>query len=88
MSLSDERIVWIESNNVVLRVRTYPTSGKKRAQRIPGTEFIGRFLRYVLPSDFKRTRHYGLVSPARKKRGLALARAAFDMPPPQPAVIE
>ena len=37
---------------------------------------------------FKRIRHYGLLSPARKKRGLAAARAALDVPPPQPKVIE
>lgn len=42
----------------------------------------------MLPSGFKRIRHYGLLSPARKKAGLAAARAALDVPPPQTAVIE
>jgi len=42
----------------------------------------------VLPSGFKRIRHYGLLSAARKRAGLAAARAARDAPPPDPVVIE
>lgn len=88
VAISNERIVGIERDAVVFRVRADPSSGKKRTIRLPGTEFIGRFLQHVLPSGFKRIRHYGLLSPARKKLGLAAARLALDVPPPQPAVIE
>lgn len=88
VAISNERIVGIERDAVAFRVRADPSSGKKRTIRLPGTEFIGRFLQHVLPSGFKRIRHYGLLSPARKKVGLAAARAALDVRPPQPAVIE
>jgi hypothetical protein len=49
---------------------------------IDGQDFIGRFLQHVLPSGFKRIRHYGLLSPARKAQKLAAARAALAMPAP------
>ena len=88
VAISNERIVGIEDKDVAFRVRADATSGKKRTLRLPGPEFIARFLQHVLPSGFKRIRHYGLLSPARKKVGLAAARAALDVPPPQPAVIE
>ncbi len=88
VAISNERIRGIDGNDVLLRVRADAQSGKKRTLRIPGPEFIGRFLQHVLPSGFKRIRHYGLLSPARKNRSLTAARAALDMPPPQPAVIE
>lgn len=88
VAISNERIVGIEGNEVAFRVRADPSGSKKRTLRIPGPEFIGRFLQHVLPSGFKRIRHYGLLSPARKTRGLALARAALCMPPPQMAVVE
>lgn len=88
VAISNERIVGIEGNAVAFRVRADATGGKKRTLRIPGTEFIGRFLQHVLPSGFKRIRHYGLLSPAKKKVGLAAARAALGVPPPQPAVVE
>lgn len=88
VAISNERIVGIAGNDVVFRVRADPASGKKRTVRLPGTEFIARFLQHVLPSGFKRIRHYGLLSPAKKKVGLTAARAALGVPPPQPAVIE
>lgn len=88
VAISNERIVSIAGGEVVFRVRADPESGRKRIIRLPGAEFINRFLLHVLPSGFKRIRHYGLLSPARKKAGLATARAALDVPPPQAAVIE
>jgi hypothetical protein len=88
VAISNERIVKINRNDVVFRVRGDPVSGRKRVVRLPGIEFIGRFLQHVLPSGFKRIRHYGLLSPARKKVGLTAARAALVVPPPQAAVIE
>jgi len=87
VAISNERIVGIEGGEVAFRVRN-PDGGGKRTLRVPGPAFIGRFLQHVLPSGFKRIRHYGLLSPARKKSGLAAARAALGVPPPQPATIE
>lgn len=87
VAISNERIVGIDGNEVAFRVRS-PEGNGKRTLRLPGTEFVGRFLQHVLPTGFKRIRHYGLLSPARKKLGLPAARAALGAPPPQPAVIE
>ena len=88
VAISNERIVGIDGNDVLFRVRADRSTGKKRTIHLPGTEFIGRFLHHVLPPGFKRIRHYGLLSPARKKNGLAAARAALGVPPPHPEVIE
>ena len=48
----------------------------------------GQSHRCRLPAGFKHIRHYGLLSPARKKMALAAARAALDVPPPDPALVE
>jgi hypothetical protein len=88
VAISNERILGIDGNDVLLRVRADPASGKKRTLHVPGTEFIDRFLQHVLPAGFKRIRHYGLLSPTRKKEALAAARAALNVPPPAPAVVE
>lgn len=88
VAIANERIVGIEGHAVLFRVRADQASGRKRTARLPGPEFIRRFLLHVLPQGFKRIRHYGLLSPARKRAGLAAARAALDVPPPAPAVIE
>lgn len=88
VAISNERLVGIGAGQVAFRVRADATSGKKRTLRLPGGEFIDRFLLHVLPRGFKRIRHYGLLSPARKRAGLAGARAALNVPAPQPVVIE
>ena len=43
---------------------------------------------HVLPSGFKRIRHYGLIGPAHKAARLAAARAALNAPVPDPVVVE
>lgn len=88
VAISNERILGIDGNDVLFRVRADTESGRRRTQRLPGIEFIGRFLQHVLPPSYKRIRHYGLLSPARKKMGLATARAALGVPPPEATVIE
>lgn len=87
VAISNERIVGIENEHVAFRVRA-DAEGKKRTLYLPGREFIARFLLHVLPGGFKRIRHYGLLSPARKKLGLAAARSALAVPPPETAIVE
>ncbi len=83
-----ERIVAIGEHEVAFRVRVNGDGGKKRTLRVPGTEFIKRFVQHVLPRGFKRIRHYGLLGAAHKSAHLAAARTALAAPQPQPAVIE
>ncbi len=86
VAISNERIVGIDGEVVAFRVRA--KAGGKRTIRLSGSAFIDRFLLHVLPKGFKRIRHYGLLAPGRKSFGLAAARVALAVPPPQPAVRE
>jgi hypothetical protein len=86
VAISNERIVAISQTEVAFRVRG--DNGKKRLIRLPGEQFIGRFLLHVLPPGFKRIRHYGLLGPAHKAAHLAAARAALQAPLPESACIE
>ncbi len=86
-AISNERIVAIRDDVVLLRVRA-DDGGAKRIVKIPGPTFIGRFLQHVLPPGFKRIRHYGLLAPARKTECLAAARQALQAPVPNPAARE
>jgi hypothetical protein len=87
VAISNERIVSMTPREVVFRVRG-ERAGKKRTVRLAGEAFIGRFLLHVLPAGFKRIRHYGLLAPAHKARRLAAARAALQVPAPDPVVLE
>ena len=88
VAISNERIVGIDGHAVAFRVRAHDAGGGKRTLRLPGAEFVRRFLLHVLPRSFKRIRHYGLLAPAHKAKRLAAARAALAAPQPEPALIE
>ncbi len=86
-AIGNERLVAIKGDKVLLRVRADDTGGK-RTIAMDGVQFIGRFLQHVLPSGFKRIRHYGLLAPADKTQRLALARQLLAMPPANPQARE
>ena len=60
--ISNERIIGIANGQVAFRVRA-DTGGKKCVLRLAGSELIARFLLHVLPSGFKRIRHYAWHPP-------------------------
>ena len=86
-AIGNERLVGLVGDRVLLRVRADGTGGK-RTLALEGTQFICRFLQHVLPSGFKRIRHYGLLAPAAKTQRLALARRLLTMPAANPQARE
>jgi hypothetical protein len=78
-AIGNERLVAIDGDRIVLRVRA-DDSGGKRTIGMPATDFVARLLQHVLPPGFKRIRHFGLLAPAAKAQKLAAARAALAMP--------
>ncbi len=78
-AIGNERLLGIDGERVRLRVRADDT-GAKRTIAIEANTFIERFMQHVLPSGFKRIRHYGLLAPAAKTQRLALARSLLAMP--------
>lgn len=78
-AIGNERLVGIAGDAVRLRVRADDLGGK-RTISMPGEQFIARLLQHVLPSGFKRIRHYGLLAPCAKTERLAQARRLLAMP--------
>ena len=78
----------LADGKVAFRVRDAGAANHRRTVALPAIEFIGRFLSHVLPPGFKRIRHYGLLASRHKTLKLAACRALFDLPPPDPLVIE
>ena len=83
VAISNERLVGMDATTVRFRVRA--TLGK-RVLPLTAEEFLDRFLLHVLPSGFKRIRHYGLLAPAAKAIQLSLARQALSVPKPDPVI--
>jgi hypothetical protein len=60
-----------------------------RIERLPGVEFLGRFLQHVLPRGFHRVRSYGLWHPSKREQSdrawvlLTLESPGKDVEPPR-----
>ncbi|WP_334189439.1 IS91 family transposase [Noviherbaspirillum sp.] len=88
VAISNERLASMADGIVSFRVRDNANAGKKRIERLPAQQFIGRFLLHVLAPGFKRIRHYGILAGVHKHQQLALCRQALEAPEPDTAVIE
>ncbi len=86
-AIGNERIRQIGQSQVAFTVRANDQGGK-RLERLPGVEFVRRFLLHILPTGIKRIRHYGVLASGCKRVKLAAARVALQMPPSNPQARE
>ncbi len=64
VAISNNRIVDIDGRKVTFRWKDYRKSLNNRLLTLDAEEFIGRFMRHVLPSGFYKIRYYGLLAAA------------------------
>jgi len=78
-AFSAERIVADDGRHVTFTYRD--NTGRHRALRLTGEQFLHRFLPHVLPKGVQRVRHFGWLSPAARER-FERIRALLDWKPP------
>jgi hypothetical protein len=74
VAISNHRLLAIEGDQVVFRYRDRPAGDVLRTMRLPGVEFLRRFLLHVLPPGLQRIRHYGFLANRGKAQALARCR--------------
>jgi hypothetical protein len=85
VAITNSRIVGLDEEAVTIRHRPHK-SNRCRMSRIPGHEFMRRFLQHVLPKGLHKIRYFGLWHPARRKHAararllLLLERSAPSSP--------
>lgn len=84
VALSNERLLSVDEHSVRFRYKDYARASRSRVMTLEPREFMRRFLLHVLPRQFVRIRHYGLLASRGKRRALAQCRAALDQPSPEP----
>jgi len=87
-AIGNQRLVAMDDDQVRFKWRDRAHADKVRVMALPAETFIHRFLLHVLPKGFQRIRHYGLLANRHKAACLAKARAALNLPPPEPVVKE
>ena len=74
VAISNERIKNIENGNITFEYKDYKDNSKIKKMTITAEEFIRRFLLHILPDNFTKIKHYGLLSNRNKKINIKLCR--------------
>ena len=85
VAIGNSRILSVGDDGVSFRCRDRKQPGRSRVARLPGKEFLRRFLLHVLPRGFPRIRHYGLLGNRARKAKLAVCRLMLGAQMPTPA---
>jgi len=82
-AIADSRIVEVTTENVTFRWKDRTNGGMERLLRIPGVEFVRRYLRHVLPHGLRSIRYYGFCHPAaiRQREKLRSGLGMTSQPP-------
>jgi hypothetical protein len=67
MALSNARILAVDQTHVTFRYKDHKAKAW-RTKRLPGIEFLRRFLQHVLPRGFHKVRYYGLWHPSKRSQ--------------------
>jgi hypothetical protein len=87
-AISNARILGMDQSHVTFRWKDRSANGW-RTERLPGVEFLRRFLQHVLPRGFHKVRYYGLWHPSKREQShcawvlLILATPANSAQPPR-----
>jgi Putative transposase/Transposase zinc-binding domain len=85
-AISNARILGMDQSQVTFRWKDRSANGW-RTERLPGVEFLRRFLQHVLPRGFHKVRYYGLWHHSKRDESsrawvlLILATPAVSAPP-------
>ena len=66
VALTNTRIVGVDDRSVTIRHK-HRKSNRWRTSRIPGHEFMRRFLQHVLPKGLHKVRYFGLWHPSKRE---------------------
>ncbi len=66
-AISNARLLGMDQTHVTFRWKDRDAN-TWRIERLPGLEFLGRFLQHVLPQGFHKVRYYGLWHPSKREQ--------------------
>ena len=78
VAISNSRITDISEGRVSFRYKDYRDGERQKVMTLEAAEFIRRFLQHVLPPEFVRIRHYGLLANGRKHEKLQRCRELLE----------
>jgi len=80
IAISNNRVLKLENGFVTFNWRDYADGNKVKEMTITADEFIRRFMMHVLPTGFRKIRHYGLLAPRDKSARIVLCKKLTNTP--------
>lgn len=74
VAISNSRIINMKDGKVTFKYRDYKDNKKEKIMTLDVLEFIRRFLMHILPPNFMKIRHYGILGNRNKKTKLAICK--------------
>jgi len=74
VAISNHRILAMKDGKVTFSWRDYRDNNKKKNMTITAAEFIRRFVLHILPSGFRKIRHYGILAARDKTSRITLCK--------------
>jgi hypothetical protein len=91
IAISNSRLLGVDEESVRFTWKDYRNGNRVRPMRLPGSEFVRRFLLHALPKGFVRIRRYGILANCHREERLAGCRlllGAPQRPPVEPGANE
>jgi len=74
VAISNNRILELKDGLVTFSWRDYSDNNMVKSLTVTAMEFIRRFMLHVLPSGFRKIRHYGILAARDKSKKIALCK--------------
>lgn len=74
VAISNERIKNVDNGKVTFEYKDYKDNSKIKEMTITAEEFIRRFLLHVLPDNFTKIKHYGILCNRNKKNNIRFCK--------------
>jgi Putative transposase len=74
VAISNSRLLELCDGRVTFRYKDYADAHKQKTMTLGADEFLRRFMQHVLPRNFVKIRHYGLLANVQREVRLALCR--------------
>lgn len=81
VAISNARLLEVDEESVRFTWKDYRNGNRVRPMRLPGCEFVRRFLLHALPKGFVRIRRYGILANCQRADRLAQCRQLLGAPP-------
>jgi hypothetical protein len=79
VAITNQRIKSITASHVSFTYKDYRTNGNSKLHTLEGKEFLRRFSQHILPSGFRKVRHFGFIANASKAKSIKTARQALHV---------